>query len=443
MEKGTKEEVLDGDSHYNLRPWVAQKAQDPIAVSHAKGVFFWDYDGKRYFDMSSQLVNSNLGHGNKEINEAIKRQLDSFAYIAPAHAAYPRSELAKKLIEKAGANMAKVFFTCGGAESNDNAVLIARAFSGRHKIFSSYRSYHGSTIGAGNLSGDVRRFAAERPSSGGFVKFLTPYIYREKIKFKNEHEISKYYLELLREQIIAEDAGNIAAITLEAVAGTNGVIIPPKGYLEGVRKLCDEFGILLHFDEVMGGFGRTGKLFAFENFNVTPDIITFAKGITCGYVPLGGVIVSKEIADFYDNRPLLCGLTYNAHPLSCAAGIAALDYYYDRHIFTHVRKLGKVLKQTLLSFEKKHKIVGNVRSIGLFAAIELVADRYAKQSLSGKIPNIINLLRQKGFATIGRGSNIIIAPPLVISQKELLEALEILDETLYIADDKYTKPRRS
>jgi taurine--2-oxoglutarate transaminase len=307
MGKNIKNVVLNNDLRYNLRPWVIQKDQDPIAVSHAKGVFFWDYEGKRYFDMSSQLVNSNLGHCNNEINEAIKKQLDSFTYIAPAHAAAPRSLLAKKLIEKSPSNMAKVFFTCSGAESNDNAILIARAFSGKHKIFSSYRSYHGSTIGAGNLSGDVRRFAAERPSVDGFIKFLTPYIYREKIKFKNEKEITRYYLELLHDQIIAEDPTNIAAITLEAIAGTNGVIIPPKGYLEGVRKLCDEFNILLHFDEVMGGFGRTGRLFAFENFDVEPNIITFAKGITCGYVPLGGVIVSKEIASFYDTHQLLCG----------------------------------------------------------------------------------------------------------------------------------------
>jgi taurine--2-oxoglutarate transaminase len=434
MSKSVKDEVLSNDARYNLRPWVVQKDQNPIAVSHAKGVFFWDYDGKRYFDMSSQLVNSNLGHANEEINEAIKKQLDIFAYIAPAHAAYSRSLLAKKLIDKT--DMAKVFFTCGGAESNDNAILIARAFSGKHKIFSSYRSYHGSTIASGNLSGDVRRFAAERPSVGGFIKFWTPYIYREKIKFKSEKEITKYYLELLREQITAEDPSNIAAITLEAVAGTNGVIIPPKGYLEGVRKLCDEFNILLHFDEVMGGFGRTGRLFAFENFDVKPDIITFAKGITCGYVPLGGVIVSKEIAAFYDTHQLLCGLTYNAHPLACAAGVAVLDYYDNHHVFKTVRKLGKVLKQTLLSLEKKHKSVGNIRSIGLFSAVELVYDKRTKKPLNDKIPFVIELLNKRGFAAIGRGSNIIIAPPLVIIKDELLEALDILDEVLYEVDSK-------
>jgi taurine--2-oxoglutarate transaminase len=436
MGRDIKDEVLSDDLRYNLRPWAIQKDQDPIAVSHAEGVFFWDYEGKRYFDMSSQLVNSNLGHCNKEINDAIKKQLDSFAYIAPAHAVAPRSLLAKKLIEKAPSNMAKVFFTCGGAESNDNAILIARAFSGKHKIFSSYRSYHGSTIGAGNLSGDVRRFAAERPSVGGFIKFFTPYIYREKIKFKNEKEITKYYLELLHDQIVAEDPTNIAAITLEAIAGTNGVIIPPKDYLEGVRKLCDKFNILLHFDEVMGGFGRTGRLFAFQNFDVKPDIITFAKGITCGYVPLGGVIVNKEIASFYDTHQLLCGSTYNAHPLACAAGVAVLDYYDNHHIFKYVRKLGEILKQTLLSFEKKYKSVGNTRSMGLFSAVELVADKYTKKPLNDKIPFVIDILKKRGFAAIGRGSNIIVAPPLIITKDELLEALRILDETLYEIDSK-------
>jgi len=432
-----KDEVLESDALYSLRPWTVQKEQNPIAVSHAKGVFFWDYDGKKYFDMSSQLVNSNLGHGNKEINEAIKKQLDDFAYIAPSHAAAPRSQLAKKLIERSPKNMAKVFFTCGGAESNDNAILIARSVTRKHKIFSSYRSYHGSTIGSGNLSGDARRFAAERPSSGGFVKFLTPYLYREKIKFKSESDTARYYLELLREQIIADDPNNIAAITLEAVAGTNGVIIPPKGYLEGVREICDEFGILLHFDEVMGGFGRTGKTFAFENFNVEPDIITFAKGITCGYVPLGGVIVSKKIADFYDTNPFLCGLTYSGHPLACAAGIATLDYYDHHKIPARAARLGGTLKRALSLLKRKHKSVGDIRVIGLFSAVELVKNKKSKEPLSSHIQQIVGLLRERGFYVIGRQNNLIIAPPLIITKKELLEALKILDAVLSIVDERY------
>ncbi|MDR0552103.1 MAG: aminotransferase class III-fold pyridoxal phosphate-dependent enzyme [Spirochaetaceae bacterium] len=432
-------EVLLNDGRYNLRPWVRQKDQHPLAIERAEGIFLWDYRGKRYFDMSSQLVNVNLGYGSREINRAIAEQLERFAYIAPAHGAASRSALAKTLVEKSG-GMAKVFFTCGGAESNDNAAQIARAFTGRAKIFSAYRSYHGSTQGAGNLSGDPRRFAVERPAIPGYIKFMAPYIYRETLPFKTEEEISAHYLWVLREQILAEGPQNIAAITLEAVAGTSGVIIPPKGYLPGIRKLCDEFGILLHFDEVMTGFYRTGTLFAFQNFGVTADIITFAKGVTSGYVPLGGVLVSHKIAAFYDDNPLLCGLTYNGHPLSCAAGNAALRVYDELHIEEHVRRLGAALRNALLDLEQRHPSIGNVRSIGLFSALELVKNRATKEplvsagNLLDALSGIIALLRERGFLTIGRNNNIMIAPPLIITESELNEALNILDEVLSIVD---------
>ena len=437
----SKEEVLSYDAEYCLRPWAVQKNQNPIPVARADGIFFWDYDGKRYYDMSSQLVNVNLGFGNREINDAIVRQLQQYPYIAPAHATEARGKLAKLLIEKSPKNMRKVFFTCGGAESNDNAVIIAREVTGRTKIFSRYRSYHGSTLGAGNLSGDPRRFGVEKPEMPGYIKFFDPYVYREPIRFANDAEASHYYLAKLREQIICEGPHKIAAIALETITGSNGVFIPPDGYLAGVRRLCDEFGILLIFDEVMTGFGRTGKLFSFENWGVIPDIITFAKGITCGYVQLGGVIVNDRISAYYDTRPLLNGLTYAGHALACAAGYVTLNYYYEHNVFENVNRVGQTLGQTLEGFKEKHKCVGDVRYIGLFSAVELVKDKDTREPLvsysndeKGVMNKIIGLLRERGFATFGRENNIVIAPPLIIEEKQLRDALMILDEVLGIVD---------
>lgn len=443
MKKLSGQQVRDYDLQYNLRPWAKQKEQNPIAAERAEGIYFWDYEGKRYYDMSSQLVVSNLGHSNSTVIQAMKEQLDNFAYLAPAHAVEPRSQLAKLLIDKAPGVMKKVFFTCGGADSNENALLIARAFTGRNKVFSRYRSYHGSTSGAGNLSGDPRRFSAEHPAAPGYIKFFDPYTYREYFSFENDAAASKYYLSKLREQIIYEGPGNIAAIEIETITGSNGVIIPPDGYLQGVRKLCDEFGILMICDEVMAGFGRTGKLFAFEHWGIEPDIITFAKGVTAGYIPLGGVIVSERIAEFYDHNPLLCGLTYNGHALACAAGIATVNYYYDNNIFAKVTAMGVVLGELLETLKAKHPCVGDVRYIGLFAAVELVKDKQSKEPLvpygndvDGILPGIIGLLSDRGFATFGRDNNIMVAPPLIITEQELKAAIEILDEVLDIVDQQ-------
>ncbi|SHF14877.1 Aminotransferase class-III [Caldanaerobius fijiensis DSM 17918] len=282
----TKEQIKDYDRKYNLHSWSANGNLDPLVITKAEGIYFWDADGKRYFDMSSQLVNSNIGHGNKKVIEAIKAQAERLAYIAPSYAVDVRSELARRIVEIAPDNMGKVFFTLGGADANENAVKMARMYTGRYKVFSRYRSYHGSTMGAGNITGEPRRFACE-PGLVGYVKFFDPYLYRSGIDFSSEEEASRYYVDKLREQIIYEDPSSIAAIVLETVTGSNGVIIPPKGYLEGVRKICDEFGIMMICDEVMVGWGRTGEYFAINNWNVKPDMITFAKGITCGYAPLG------------------------------------------------------------------------------------------------------------------------------------------------------------
>ncbi|MEQ8196947.1 MAG: aminotransferase class III-fold pyridoxal phosphate-dependent enzyme [Clostridiaceae bacterium] len=437
------EEIKSTLKQYNLQSWSKQRNINPISVEKAEGIYFWDYDGNRYSDMSSQLVNMNLGFGNKAIGDAIKEQVDKFCFVGPSYGAESRAKLAKKIIELMPDNMGKVFFTNAGAEANENAVKIARMFTGKSKIFSRYRSYHGSSFGAGNLTGEPRRYALE-PGMPGFIKFFDPYVYREAIEFESEEAATKYYLTKLREQIKYEGPDSVAAIVLETITGSNGVIIPPKGYLPGVRKLCDEFNILMICDEVMTGWGRTGKMFGFENFGVKPDIVTFAKGVTCGYVQLGGVAVSKEIAAYFDDNMLSCGLTYSGHPLACAAGVACVNYYEEADILTNVNKVGKVLGEKLEEMKASHPCVGDVRYIGLFSAVELVKDKETKEPLVpyGKDPEgimgkIIGALKERKFMTYSHENMILIAPPLIITEEQLKEELAKLNEVLEIADKEY------
>ncbi len=443
MSELSREQVLEYDREYNQHPWLTGNA-NVIPIEKADGIYFWDYNGKRYYDMSSQLANVNLGYGNPDIIKAIKEQVDILPYIAPAYASGPRAELAKKLIELAPDNMQKVFFTSGGSESNEAAIYTARAFTGKSKILSRYRSYHGSTLGSGNLSGDPRRFALEKPAATGFLKFYDPYVYRSNQNFKDDAEASAYYLNQLEEQIQYEGADQIAAIEVESITGANGVIIPPDGYLQGLRALCDKYNILLICDEVMAGFGRTGKMFGFENWGIKPDIISFAKGVTCGYVQLGGIIISKEIAEHFEDKTFLYGFTYSGHSLACAAGLASVNYYLEHNILDHVNEVGVVFGELLEALKKKHRSVGDVRYIGLFGAVELMKDRdkkiplvpygYDENRIMGRIQG---LLKERGFAAFGRENNINITPPLIITEKELREAFEILDEVLTIVDETF------
>jgi taurine--2-oxoglutarate transaminase len=419
-----------------LQSWSKQGNLNPIPVKDSDGIYIWDHDGNRYTDMSSQLVNLNAGHKCKPIIEAIKKQAENYCYISPSYASEPRAELAEMLLSKAPENMGKVFFTNGGADANENAVKIAKLFTGRSKVFSRYRSYHGSTFGAGNLTGEPRRYPLE-PGIPGFVKFFDPYIYRSGLPFQTEEEYTKFFTDRLREQIVYENPSEVAAIILETVTGSNGVIIPPVGYLKKVREICDEFGILMICDEVMTGFYRTGTFFGFENFNVVPDMITFAKGVNSGYVPLGGVIVSKEISAHFDNNLLSCGLTYSGHPLGCAAGIACLKFYEDNGIQENVIKTGEVLKNTLEKIAANHKNIGEIRSIGLFSAVEFVKDKQTREALVpyGKDPEnlmgkIIGALAKKGFMTYSHENMVLICPPLIITPIQIEEELKKFDETI-------------
>lgn len=439
----SREQIIEADKQYNQHPWLTGNI-NPVPIEKAEGIYFWDYNGKKYYDMSSQLANVNLGYGNKDIIKAVQKQVEILPYIAPAFASGPRAELAKLLIEKSPDNMGKVLFTCGGSDANEAAIYAARTFTGKSKVLSRYRSYHGSTLGSGNLSGDPRRFALEKPSANGYLKFYDPYVYRSKLKFKDDNEASEYYLDLLEQQIQYEGADQIAAIEIESITGANGVIIPPDGYLQGLRALCDKYNILLICDEVMAGFGRTGTLFSFEHWGIKPDIISFAKGVTCGYVQLGGIIMSKEIADYFKEHTFLYGLTYSGHSLACAAGVACVNYYYEHKIFDHVNEVGKVFAQLLEDIKQKHKSVGDVRHIGLFGAVELMKDREKKIPLvpygydeDKKMAKIKHLLLERGFSTFGRENNINITPPLIITEAELRAAFKILDDVLTIVDETF------
>ncbi len=437
------EEIKSTLKKYSLQSWSKQRNINPISIEKGEGIYFWDYDGNRYSDMSSQLVNMNLGFSNKAIGDAIKEQVDKYCFVGPSYGAESRAKLAKKIIELMPDNMGKVFFTNAGAESNENAVKIARMFTGKSKIFSRYRSYHGSSFGAGNLTGEPRRYALE-PGVPGFVKFFDPYIYREAIEFESEEAATKYYLTKLKEQILYEGPDSIAGIVLETITGSNGIIIPPKGYLPGVRALCDEFKILMICDEVMTGWGRTGKMFAFENFDVKPDIVTFAKGVTCGYVPLGGAIVSKDIAAYFDDNLFSCGLTYSGHPLACAAGVACVNYYEEADILTNVNKMATVLGEKLEAMKASHPCVGDVRYIGLFSAVELVKDKCTKEPLvpygkdpEGVMGKILSELKERKFMTYTHENMILVAPPLIITKEQLEEELVKLDEVLGIVDKEF------
>jgi len=351
--------------------------------------------------------------------------------------------LAKKLVELAGGDMARVFFTNAGADANENAIKMARIVTGRTKVFSGYHSYHGATLAASNASGDSRRFAAEIGGANGFVKFSNPSPYRDNLPFESEEELTAFYLKQLGEQIQYEGPYNVAAILLETVIGANGIIAYPKGYLEGVRNLCNSYGIVMICDEVMAGFYRTGTAFAFQQYVFTPDMITFAKGVTSGYVPLGGVIVSEWISEYFTENQLQCGLTYSGHTLACAAGLATLEVYEDENIAANVEKIGALLKDYLEEMKAKHPCVGDVRAYGLFCGVELVLDKETREPLvpfntpNRIMPAIYKELKDRGFSTFGRETTISVCPPLTITESELAEVLPILDEVLTLVDATY------
>jgi taurine--2-oxoglutarate transaminase len=430
-------EIVDMNREYTFFSWSVQGQVRPIPVERAEGVYFWDTNGKRYLDFSSQLMNTNIGHQHPKVVKAIQEQAAKLCFVHPGNATDVRGLLGKKLAEVTPGNLKKTFFTLGGAEANENAIKIARFYTGRHKILARYRSYHGATHGSIALTGDYRRLAVE-PAMPGAVHFLDPFCYRCPFGQKPE-SCKRECISHLEEVIRYEGPDKIAAVIMEGVVGSNGLIIPPDDYWPRVREICEKYGILLISDEVMSGWGRTGKWFAVDHWNVTPDIITTAKGITSGYVPLGAVIVSEPIAKFFDDKYLYAGLTYNGHALACAAALATIAVYEEDHLIENAVTVGKHLGEALEGIKARHPSVGDVRYIGLFSAIELVANRETKEILpAAKMAEVGKVLRENGLFTFimanNMGSMVFVVPPLCITKEQLNEGLAIVEKALEVAD---------
>ena len=448
MEDIPDSEILQQSLDHSFWTWSAQGSVKPIPVTRAKGVYFWDADGKRYLDFNSQLMCVNIGHGDERVIEAIAKQARELPYVAPSLTSKPRAVLGKMLSEITPGNLNHFFFTLGGAEANENAIKIARAYTGKHKILARYRSYHGATAGAMSLTGDPRRLAWEPALMPGVVHFLDPYRYRSTFH-KNKPEISeaeftKDYLNHLEEIIRYEGAETIAAIIIETVTGTNGIIIPPQGYLQGLREICDSNNILLICDEVMSGFGRTGEWFAVDHWNVIPDLMTMAKGLTSAYAPLGAVAMRDEIAEFFNDKVYYGGLTYNSHPISLAAAIANINVMKEDRIVENSKKMGTVLRRHLNDLGEKHASVGEIRSIGLFSAIEVVRNRETREPMapyngnSQEMTEIKQYLLDNGVFTFIHWKVIMLNPPLIINEEQLLEGIKIIDHALDITDAAVT-----
>lgn len=432
--KLSSQEIVKLNKEYSLFSWSIQSTTNPIPISRAKGVYFWDADDKRYIDFSSQLMNMNIGHQHPRVVKAIQDQAEKLAYAHPGMATEARGLLGQKIAQVSPGNLKKTFFCLGGAEANENAIKISRSYTSRNKIMARYRSYHGATYGAIALTGDYRRLPVE-PALPGVVHFLDPFCYRCPFGWTRE-TCHRECISHVEEVINYEGPDRIAAIIMEGVTGSNGLIVPPDDYWPRVREICTKYGILLISDEVMSGWGRTGKWFAVDNWDVVPDIITTAKGITSGYVPLGAVIVSEPIAAYFDDKMLYCGLTYSGHPLACAAGLATIDVYKEDGLFENAVTVGKYLGERLEELKQSHLSIGDVRYIGLFTAIEIVKNRITKQPIDPLV-DIGKYLRDHGLFTFIFHNVIFVVPPLCITKSQVDEGLEIVDKAIMITDRLY------
>jgi taurine--2-oxoglutarate transaminase len=439
--------VRADDRAHVFHSWSAQALIDPLPIASASGSYFTDYAGRRYLDFSSQLVNVNIGYQHPRLVAAIQEQAARLCTIAPAFANDARSEAARLLAELAPGDLNQVFFTNGGAEATENAMRLARLHTGRFKILAAYRSYHGATSGAIAMTGDPRRWDSE-PGVPGIVHYWGPYLYRSAFHSTSPEQETERALRHLRDLIAFEGPGTVAAIILETVVGTNGILVPPPGYLAGVRELCDEYGIVMIADEVMAGFARCGEWFAIDHWGVTPDLITFAKGVNSGYVPLGGVLISDAIAETFQRRPYPGGLTYSGHPLACASAVASMNIFKEEGIVEHARALGtEVIGPELADLARRHPSVGEVRGLGVFWALELVRDRETREPLvpynaTGPDAAPMNALatacKQRGLWPFTHFNRIHVVPPCTTSPDEIREGIAILDEALDVADGYYT-----
>ena len=442
LEDSKTQAWLDDRAHV-FHSWSIQGALNPVDIVGAEGCYMWDSTGRKYLDFSSQLVNVNIGHQHPKLVAAIQEQAAKMCTIAPSFANDARSEAARLITELAPGDMNMVFFTNGGAEAAENALRMARISTGRHKVLTTYRSYHGATAGAIALTGDPRRWANETGFSGA-VKFWGPYPYRSAFHSANEREECERALQHLEDVIMVEGPHTIAMIALESVVGTNGILVPPDGYLQGVRDLCDRHGIVMMCDEVMAGFGRCGEWFAVDKWNVEPDLICFAKGVNSGYVPLGGVIIGPKIADFFKDKMFPGGLTYSGHPLACAAAVASIGIFKEERIVENARTIGEtVIGPQLEKIKAKHPSVGDVRGLGVFWAIELVRNRETREPLvpfnaSGPAAkpmlDLANACKERNLWPFTHFNRMHVVPPCTITADEAREGLAIIDDVLSIAD---------
>jgi taurine--2-oxoglutarate transaminase len=422
--------IVDLTKKHTIFEWSMQGAVDPIPMAGAKGCWFWTPEGKRYLDFNSQLMCVNIGHGDERVVRAIAQQAETLAYANPFMATEVRARLGRKLAEICPGDIEVFFFTNGGAEANENAIKIARLYTGRHKVMSFYRSYHGGTAGSITLTGDPRRWPAE-PGLPGVVHVLNPYH-----GIQRGWEPTDLALARIEETIQLEGPNTIAALFMETVVGTNGVLIPPEGFLQGIRELCTKYGILMVADEVMSGFGRTGEWFAVDHWRVVPDLMTMAKGLTSAYVPLGAVGMRRAIADHFKDKVFWGGLTYNSHPLGCAAALATLQVYEDDRLIENARRMGDVMTALHEQLREKHSIVGATRSIGLFGIVELVKDRTSMEPLapfngtSEPMKKLATFFREEGLYTFVRFNTFFTNPPLSITEEELRHGFDVIDRGL-------------
>lgn len=439
------DEILPLSKEHVFYTWSAQAKVNPIPVKRAKGVYFWDTNDKRYLDFNSMTMCVNVGHGEERIIRAMQEQVAELPYASPGMTTKIRA-IASKAVADITPHQAltKILFTLGGADANENAIKLARGYTGRDKILTRYRSYHGATMGAMAATGDPRRQMWEPLTMPGVVHFLDPYRYRSTFHRTNpdisEAEFAQDYLNHLEEIIQYEGPETIAAILMETVTGTNGIIIPPEGYMQGVRALCDKYGIVMIADEVMAGFGRTGKWFAVEHWDVVPDIITMAKGLTSAYAPLGAVAMKPEIASAFDERVFESGLTYTSHPVSLAAAVANIEVMRQDKLIEHAAAMGPVLKRMLSDLGESHPSVGDVRNIGLFGILELVKNRETKEPMApwnGSSPEMSALKKfclDNGLFLYTHWHTVLIIPPLIITESQLQEGMDVLDKALEITD---------
>lgn len=445
-------DAFDNDRKHVFHSWSAQGALNPTVVARASGSEFWTQDGTRYLDFSSQLVNVNIGHQHPKLVAAIQEYAGTLCTVAPFHANDARSEAARLITEVAATNIDNcdldmVFFTNGGAEATENAVRMARLHTGRHKVLNHYRSYHGATNGAITLTGDPRRWPSE-PGMPGVVKFWGPYAYRSAFHSTSEAEECQRALQHLDDVLMMEGGHTVAAIIIETVVGTNGILVPPDGYLAGIRERCDRHGIMMICDEVMAGFGRCGEWFAFQKWGVQPDLVCFAKGVNSGYIPIGGVVISRKVSDTFRDKVYPGGLTYSGHPLACASAVASINIFKEEGIIEHARMLGAdVLGPGLEKLQANHPSVGEVRGLGVFWALELVKDRATREALvpynasgadAAPMTELAAACKSKGLWPFIHFNRLQVTPPCTTSVEQVEEGLAILDEVLTVTDRYYT-----